>query len=119
MQASINWTLSVWKGEKVGLIFNNQKKEKARMDEVHDAYRMSRDFGAAVGTLTFGSRKEIPLLQAADMIAYEMLQNWTDTTPQNLRDRPVVEIISRQKPLVNCKAYDFEALQSAIMEYRE
>jgi len=119
MQIAMNWTQNAWPGEKVALIFNNQEPEQARMGDIHGAYAQSKAFGAALGSLTFGSRKEIPLLQTADLIAYEMLKNWTETIPQNLPDRPAIEIISAKKPMVQCKAYGLEALQRAIREYPE
>ena len=115
-----NWTKTEAEGERIALVFNEQKSDAIEMAEDFDAYKVSRPWGAALNTLTFEPSRGQPLLQAVDLMANETFNYWLDTirtTNRYIPLHPALNILWRRFDFSLPRLYGMRGLSNAIQKF--
>ena len=75
----------VLNGEAIELIFAEQEEYQSKARDIYEYYRSNPQWAATNSSLAFAQSRQVPALQVADLLLYEMVKCWralqTDPNP--------------------------------------
>src|SRR4051794_23383288 len=77
-QSLLRYSQEVIGSRESAFVFDERPDQKRNIERIYGVYKGVQDNGAEIASVTFGNSKRILPLQAADLLAWEVYQNFLD-----------------------------------------